>query len=321
MKLQLILVLSAIAIFSLSCGEDDHIGPEHHFNYGPAVPERGDWSGTAEFGELEFGVNDLRTAITRVFYYFQDWQCGAVIPEGLVSSESQSGWLVSDAEFTIEHLSLIPGLTLTIHGTFTTNDSVIGTWTGVTGDITCSGDWQAKLTRAGEVLAPGFTVLMSADFTRALAVDAAHWPPGSQVTLEIDNDANGSIDFESTMTADNLGGVNFRNNSENTLFTVAEGDIVKVHDDITEASGIVLYATVEMVDTAADVLSGFAREGTILDVRVFDPSTDPFPDGPELAVEADSNGRWRADFSGIADIIPESDGWVIVHRGYIFIGW
>jgi hypothetical protein len=142
------------------------------------------------------------------------------------------------------------------------------------------------------------------------------------VTFEIDNGPDGSVDYQRTGTANSEGNVNFRDYEQGAPFTVAEGDIVRMYDDVTVVEYYAEYLTLDYVDLANDILSGSAREGTELDVRVFNPAY-PFPGGPSLTVVADANDSWSADFGGIIDIVADSEGWVSTQGwpGKTTIGW
>jgi PKD repeat protein len=282
----------------------------------PVDPAPGNWSGTAEFGELAFTVNVDRTAITEIGFTFQDWQCGGATRNGTITSSNPSGWPISDGEFTIVS-SFADELTMTVQGTFSSTFAASGTWTGVSYGTTCSGDWLASS------YAPMLSVFMSADFSETTAIGGFHWQAAGQVTLEIDNGADGSIDFQSTKTTYPEGVVWFHPEGPSP-FTVAEGDIVRMYDAATVRTYVALYVTVESVDADADMVSGFAREGTELAVMIFDPAL-PGTEGPEIRLTADATEIWSADFAGIFDIVPGSHGWVIASvsggGGHTTIEW
>jgi hypothetical protein len=151
---------------------------------------------------------------------------------------------------------------------------------------------------------------MSPDFSYADGALGFAWHPNSQVTFEVDNGANGSVDYQRTGTTDGVGNLNFRDYGGVAPFSIAEGDSVRMYDEVTVVDYVVVYVTLDDVDLASDILSGSAREGTLLDVRVIDPG-QPFPGGPEISVTADASDHWSADFGGVFDIVSNSSGWVI----------
>ena len=154
---------------------------------------------------------------------------------------------------------------------------------------------------------PTFTVFMSADFSSTEGIRGFDFAPSSQVTLEVDLGADGSIDYEATKTVGDDGEVGF----EAGVPTVQEGDVVTLTDNLDPPrvrTHVVGYFTLNQVDATADTVTGTGRAGTELHVRAFDPRL-PFPDGPDVVVTVNGAGEWTADFSGIFDITVGSGGW------------
>ena len=290
---------------------------EHHtriFSIAAIAPERGNWWGTAEFGSLSFTVGSERTAITEMYYLFDGWQCGGVTLYVDATAENATGWPINTGSFTIENSFSSIDLDITVDGMFQANDSASGTWSAVLLGTSCSGTWEAERDVPGNGYAPGLGVFVSPDFSQTDGVLGHSWRVGSQVTLEIDNGADGSVDYQRTKAADAQGNVNFRDYGDVAPFSIAEGDVVRMYDGVTVVEYDVLYVTLNSVDLNTDVLSGSAREGTVLDVRVFNPAF-PLPEGPQITVTADNNDSWSADFGGVFDIVADSRGWVATFSG------
>jgi hypothetical protein len=92
-------------------------------------------------------------------------------------------------------------------------------------------------------------------------------------------------------------------------FDVTEGALIRMYDAIQDVSYAVRYVTVESVDAAADVVSGSAREGTRVTVGIAVPEPQVAP--PPIGMTVDASGTWSADFSGLYDILPGTDVWVL----------
>ena len=156
----------------------------------------------------------------------------------------------------------------------------------------------------------GFTVFVSADFSETEDIVGFGWEIGSQVTLTIDKNADNIIDFQRTTTVDDKGEARFQDYTGGpSPFDVTEGSIVRMFNDCNMKTHVVNYITLEVVYQAADLLSGSARQGTVLYARVFNPSL-PFPQGDDIIVTADATQIWSARFAEIVDIGPGSAGWV-----------
>lgn len=156
---------------------------------------------------------------------------------------------------------------------------------------------------------PTFTVFVSSDFTTTWEVTGFAFIPGSQVTLEIDNGADGTVDFSTTNTVDQSGDVRFPANDQ---FSVHEADLIRLYDDQepqTVKTHVVDFITLTEVNKDADTLRGHARQGTQVFVRVFDPEL-PFPEGPDRVATADPSENWEVNFGGTIDIAPGTSGWV-----------
>jgi hypothetical protein len=159
----------------------------------------------------------------------------------------------------------------------------------------------------------GFTVFMNSDFTETGSVAGFSWNPISVVTLEIDKGADGSVEYTQAKGLDPDGVVRWF--STDGLPVVSEGDLVRMYDDQasqTVKQHYVKYVILTEVNPTTDTLTGSAREGAEVFVRVFDPAL-PFPDGPDLSDIAGPTEIWSVDFSGVFDIVSGNEGWVMVN--------
>lgn len=265
------------------------------------APEPGAWWGDAGFGQLDFTVSDQGTAITNIAFIFDNWECGGGPRNGRISAENPSGWPITDGEFTIETSFPALELAMTVHGTIDENDAASGTWSGVSYGTTCSGDW--NVTRN-----PPFVVVsVSRNFNSTLSIVGENCVFGRVVTLEVDSGADGTIDH--TTSARAMGIFAWFYDGEAPPFDVTEGDLVRMYDAINDVTYAVLHVTLESVDGAADVVSGSAREGTrvTVGIGVPEPQVAPQP----IAIMVDASETWSADFSGLYDILPGTDVWVV----------
>jgi hypothetical protein len=302
----------------------DGRGGEHStsFTVEAIAPESGNWRASPEFGDMVFAVGSQRATITDISFVFLSWPCGGVTRDGGAETSNPDGWPISRGRFTIETSYSGTGLTMTVAGRFDSDEAASGTWTADSYGTICSGEWQAVRDVGGGGYSPSLSLWMSPDYGQVDGVLGHSWRRNGTVTFEIDNGPDGSVDYQRTGTANSEGNVNFRDYEQGAPFTVAEGDIVRMYDDVTVVEYYAEYLTLDYVDLANDILSGSAREGTELDVRVFNPAY-PFPGGPSLTVVADANDSWSADFGGIIDIVADSEGWVSTQGwpGKTTIGW
>ena len=167
--------------------------------------------------------------------------------------------------------------------------------------------------------AKDITVFVKSNFIETENITGFEWEPGSMLTLEIDYGAEGIIDYTDTKQVGPEGYVGF--DAEGS-FTVGEGDLVRMFDDEilqTVAEHYVQYFTLSDVNPETNTLTGSAREGSQVDVRVFDPAL-PHPEGPDLSDVADASEIWSVDFTGVFDIVSGNIGWIMVVEGGGFTG-
>ena len=105
---------------------------------GPVVT--GEWHTDTEFGSVDFTVNPQGTAITRFFFSFQDYECGAI--SGSWTSETTGGdWPIADRQFTFD--SAGTWYEYVFAGAFDeTGTQASGTWDVTFYGTTCSGTWE-----------------------------------------------------------------------------------------------------------------------------------------------------------------------------------
>ncbi len=187
------------------------------------APEPGLWLGRTEFSRLQFTLNAQGTAITEFVLMLDTLPCTGGHPgTGRITSSNAAGWPVSDLRLTIETAFPELGLAMTVHGQFSSDSTASGTWEAVSAGMACSGAWDTDRS------VPEISVTMNASFTQTVDLNGFHWLPGRAVRIEIDNRADGSVEFDSTARPDRDGVVRF--NQGTPSFAVAEGDSIRMSD-------------------------------------------------------------------------------------------
>ena len=153
------------------------------------------------------------------------------------------------------------------------------------------------------------SVFKEADFITTHDVMGHNWVPDSWATLTIDNGADGIIDLERTNVVEEDGDARFPGDGADPPFEVGEGDIVELSDGVTRITYPVTYLTLESINRDTNVISGRAREGTEVEVGIWDPSL-PNPHVTDIHVLAGSSETWTVDFTGVFDIVSDTTGWV-----------
>jgi hypothetical protein len=123
----------------------------------------------------------------------------------------------------------------------------------------------------------------------------SRWTPGATIALTIE-DASGVV-YSDSQTADGSGNFQF---DVWEAFDLLRSNVVTVSDGITTKTHIVTELSANVVDVAADTVSGFTTEGTEVHVWV-DGNGDAY-------ATADGSGSWTADFSGQTDLTYTSQG-------------
>jgi hypothetical protein len=124
----------------------------------------------------------------------------------------------------------------------------------------------------------------------------SRWSPGSTVTLTVED--GGEVVYTDSQTVDPEGWFNF---SPGGALDLQRGQVVTVTDGTTTKSHQVLNLYADVVDVAADTVTGRADPGA--EVRVWVDDTDAV-----INVTADGSGSWTADFSGVSDLTYASRG-------------
>lgn len=138
-------------------------------------------------------------------------------------------------------------------------------------------------------------------------VDGYGWQIGDTVTLTINDPSNGdSVDFTDSQVAKKFEEEDFtvRFNTGDQ-WDLKPGQIITMSDGDITIKHVVQDFVTNVIDIETDTITGTANPGSELIVRIDAPYLH------ELIVTADDVGEWRADFSGIADIIQSSIGSVI----------
>ncbi len=126
----------------------------------PVVP--GDWdvTPTPYFGTAEFTVNAQSSAITFIWFHFDNYTCGSFTQPG--SAGFGSTWPITDRNFSIDHTAHT-GDRFVFTGTFgTLGDEAWGTWQVTLAGNTCSGTWVAV---PKPNLAPTATITSPSDWS------------------------------------------------------------------------------------------------------------------------------------------------------------
>jgi len=156
---------------------------------------------------------------------------------------------------------------------------------------------------------PNLIVHQSADFSTTNGIMGMNWIPESQVTLTIDRGADGSIDLERTTVIGEDGEARFELFSEyDPELQVGEGDIVELSDGVIRVTYVVCYVTLDSIDRTTNILSGRAREGTVVWVGVYSCPHDPYC--ADFQVMVGSSETWTKDFTAAVDIVSDTVGYV-----------
>ena len=144
------------------------------------------------------------------------------------------------------------------------------------------------------------------------AVEGWEWPEGATVYLTIDNAPEGFIregTAEVTSWGDPRTYVRFEFWED---YNLQVGDKVTLTDEFgTTTTHTVQNLSVTEVNADADTVTGTADRGAQLQVWAHQQSVPP------VDVEARGDGTWRADLTGVYDIVPGTGGraWIIAEGG------
>ena len=148
-------------------------------------------------------------------------------------------------------------------------------------------------------LCSGITVFMSDDFSQTQGVGQDNLAPNSEVTLEIDNGNNNSVDYQMIIFTDAKGVAYFPSQG---LFSVTQGDLVKVYDDGTVRTHIVDFLKITDVDLLNDTFFGLSESGTEVIVVILD--------GPTVSVVTAPDNSWSVDLSNEYDLRRCTPGFI-----------
>lgn len=157
--------------------------------------------------------------------------------------------------------------------------------------VDLDGDQTVLYSRAGARINAGI-------LTSDLTLEA--FTPNALVQLEVyDSEEGGELVFGPTEVPTGPDG-KFNGNG---LIGLLPGDFIRATDLTHNATKeIVLNLDITEVNTATDVVSGTSFAFAQVRVAVYGDESDS-----QIEVDADVNGNWRADFSGLFDIIPDTD--------------
>ena len=126
-------------------------------------------------------------------------------------------------------------------------------------------------------------------------IDGWEWLPNDQVTITVNSVAVPGSPFDT----DDWGNLDAW--WDPAELDIVAGDVVVVSDGDSIKDHTVTDLVVIGVDEVSDVVSGIALPGSSVDVWVHEPEAG-------LTVTADGFGDWSADFSGMVDLVPGSNG-------------
>ncbi len=143
-------------------------------------------------------------------------------------------------------------------------------------------------------------------------VEVWEWPLDVPVTLNIDDPSNGpGVDYTDTQFAfvpewdPNSTYIQF---DFRDLFDVLPGFIVTLSDGSITKEHVVSNQVVTSIDPLTDQVTGTAEPGTELLAHICNEYGCT-----ELYVMADEYGNWIADYSGLYDLVPGTNGTVIYY--------
>lgn len=138
----------------------------------PQTITSGTWTGSADFGEINFIVDSTSTGIKEITVTFHNFACGLVSLNSKNTFTKNPSWLIDDRQFTIEQIRITSGLPplsteseLKIIGTFdNTGTNVSGTYEFIEAingpSMTCSGIWNASFSSSASC-GEGFPLTIS----------------------------------------------------------------------------------------------------------------------------------------------------------------
>jgi tetratricopeptide (TPR) repeat protein len=177
-------------------------------------------------------------------------------------------------------------------------------------DLVPESEWIAQLIEA-DGITTGYEWLVPNPFFsvsfNSYRVEGEQWPLGAEVTMTIDDPSNGpGVDYTDTQTVVQAPWnppvytqVEFRLDE---VFDVQMGHIVTMTDGVTTRSHTVLTINVTFIDPEADRITGTSDPGSEINVTIHGDCCY------EIYITTDDSGFWTADFSGIYDLVPGTEG-------------
>lgn len=156
-------------------------------------------------------------------------------------------------------------------------------------------DWSAPVPPS-----PWLTAFPEWDF-----VEGFEWPVGALVSLSLDDPAteiSPDLVGEDTAEPSPWGDPRTYVSFEITVgYDLKPGDLVTLTDGVTPRTMVVQDLEITRVDAGEDTVAGTAKPGAVVNVW-------PHETGEQLPVEANGEGVWELDFTGIYDVRPGTGG-------------
>jgi hypothetical protein len=144
----LLLVCLLCSIFIVGCGSsNDSNKNSDNGNGTEQTPiQVGEWSGIAEFGQINFTVSPEGTSLQEYMVSFQDYTCGITTRNGSITVERRSGLPINNRRINFEiTLSYDDSSYIVLEGTFNdAGDAVSGEFSLYDDSDVCSGTWSAS---------------------------------------------------------------------------------------------------------------------------------------------------------------------------------
>jgi hypothetical protein len=200
-----VIAFGLIAFVACGGGGDDGAAPPVPPPVPPTQPHPGEWSGPADFGELNFIVDSTSTGITEITFTFNNFTC-AGIHNGSIKITSVPPWPIADRQFTIESPPN-PNLEMTLIGTFdNTGTNVSGTYEAVSFGTTCSGTWSGTWDGGGGSgdLCAGPVPCLTQDWGGTYY--EFHEPNGNRIIITSNGNVYAAVGYNEEGDAIGLGG-------------------------------------------------------------------------------------------------------------------
>lgn len=148
-------------------------------------------------------------------------------------------------------------------------------------------------------------------------VDFYDWLLGYAVTLTIDDPTNGpGVDYTDVKMPSPSGVEHTEGyfSIRRSVFTLQPGQLVTLTNGIITKTHKIRDLAITSVDAGTDIVYGTAEANTLIRARARCEQAGCIPLGSDILV--DGNGNWQADFTGIVDITPGMEGYILQHDEY-----